>query len=207
MSPTRQRTFLILVILVLAGILTWIGFWQPTLPKQEINTPPQGGDFNLHSASGPVALKDFRGKLVLLYFGYTRCPDICPTSLGYLALAIGDLTEEERKQLQVIFVSVDPERDDLAHLQTYSHFFHPSFLGISGKPDQVKTIATRYGAAYRRIEGDSSMGYTVDHTADVYVIDQQGKLKDKITHGTPPEKMIEIFRRYLSITNVTGESP
>jgi protein SCO1/2 len=197
MAPSVQRNLLITASLILAALLIGIGVWQPSTPKPKADGEPLGGDFRLQSADGPVALSDFRGKLVLLYFGYTRCPDICPTTLGYLAIALEGLSEKERQQLQVIFVSVDPERDDLAHLQTYARFFHPSFLGISGQPDAVKAIATRYGAAYHRVEGDSSMGYSVDHTADLYMIDQAGKLQGRITHGTAPEDMVRRFRPYL----------
>ena len=102
---------------------------MPALPT---TSAPTGGDFTLQSATGPVTLKDYRGKVVLLYFGYTYCPDICPTSLTATAQALGQLAPAELARVQTLFVSVDPERDTPARLKDYGAFFHPSIIGVTG---------------------------------------------------------------------------
>ena len=199
-----QRTALSLIIGLLALGLGWITlFWNPqveTFPPHRglsLADPPAGGDFVLKSSRGPVALRDHRGKVVVLYFGYTLCPDICPTSLGYLSVALSALRSEELQQVQGLFVSVDPERDDLERLQRYGEYFHPRILGITGTPDQVSAVARQYGAAHQRTETDSALGYVVDHSAFTYVIGPDGKLRRTLPHGTPPEQILQAVRDLL----------
>ena len=154
------------VVAALAGVLVWlVWFWTPPGTPQ-LAAPPTGGDFTLTSVQGPVSLHDYRGKVVLVYFGYTYCPDICPTALAFAAQALSLLSPEERKQVQLLFVSVDPERDTPAHLEEYVHYFAPDFIGVTGDDAALKEIAGRYGAAFRREPmADSATGYLVDHTA------------------------------------------
>jgi protein SCO1/2 len=135
--------------------------------------------------------------VVLLYFGYTMCPDICPTALAFLAQALSTLEPGELEQVQVVFVSVDPERDTPERLESYSAFFHNNILGITGTPEQVAEVAGMYGAAYRRVDTDSAVGYVVDHTSLVYVIDQEGKLLDSMPHGTAPDVIVNTVRSLL----------
>lgn len=159
---------------------------------------PAGGDFTLQSDSGPVGLADFRGKVVVLYFGYTACPDICPTSMATLKAALEQLTPEEVQHIQGIFISVDPERDKLEQVQRYVHHFHPAIVGVSGSLDELQTIARQYGAFFHKVEmAGSSMGYTIDHSATLYVIDRQGRLRDRIQHAVPPSELAEAIRRVL----------
>ncbi len=184
--------------------------WDPVpdqaAPHQALDLaqPPTGGDFTLRSEEGPVSLADFRGKVVLVYFGYTWCPDICPLNLGYLRLALDSLTPEEREQVQVIFISVDPERDTPERLREYTAYFAPDFLGLTGTPEQVAQTAALYGAAYRRgEEGGSAMGYSVDHSAFTYLLDRSGALQQALEHATPPERIATAIRSQLTV----GESP
>jgi protein SCO1/2 len=158
---------------------------------------PTGGDFTLQSSKGPFSLESQRGKVVLLYFGYTMCPDICPTALAFLGQALSTLEPGELEQVQVVFVSVDPERDTPERLELYSTYFHKSILGVTGTPQEVAEVAGMYGAAYRRVESDSAVGYMVDHTSLVYVIDQDGKLLDSMPHGTAPEVIVKTVRPLL----------
>ncbi len=187
------------LILMLAVALAWLSLlWHPEKTASiKIKEAPKGGDFVLNSASGPVSLDSMRGKVVVLYFGYTMCPDVCPTSLTLLASALNELSKEELEQVRGLFISVDPDRDSLEHLQTYAAFFHPNLQGISGTREQVAAVAKQYGAAYRKSEGDSAMGYVVDHTADLYVIDQNGQLHDSVRHGAPPSEILKVLRRVL----------
>ncbi|HIP53734.1 MAG TPA: SCO family protein [Chromatiales bacterium] len=197
-----KRSLLWGAIVLLSGLLIGLLFWSPKTNETHTALPlaeaPAGGDFVLRSAGGPIALKDLRGKVVVLYFGYTWCPDICPTSLGYLSAALEQLTPEELARVQPIFVSVDPERDNLERLEEYAAYFHISIIGVTGTPEEVAEVASRYGAAYRRSEqSDSAMGYVIDHSADLYLIDIHGRLVKTLPHGTPPAKLVQALRELL----------
>lgn len=137
-------------------------------------SPQKATDFTLTSAAGPVSLSDYEGKVVLLYFGYTFCPDVCPGTLADLGYVLRELGRNA-DQVQVIMVTVDPERDTPAQLADYVTHFHPSFIGLSGTEQEIAAVAAQYGVYYERHEGTAATGYLVDHTARVFVIDQQGE--------------------------------
>jgi protein SCO1/2 len=125
------------LVLLLSVLLAWMLLGWDTVPDDaslhealELVHPPQGGDFTLSSSAGRVSLTDFRGKVVLIYFGYTWCPDICPLNLSCLSLALDGLTPREREQVQVLFVSVDPDRDTPQRLHRYTAHFAPDILGL-----------------------------------------------------------------------------
>ena len=184
---------------VLALLLIWvIWFWHPASDQARqplfLASAPVGGDFTLHSADGPVALKDLRGKVVLVYFGYTFCPDICPTSLAYTSQALGQLSKDELAHTRVLFISVDPERDTLKKLKEYGEFFHPNILGVTGSPQEIAAAAKLYGASYSKQNTGSAGGYVVDHSAATYVVDPTGKMVATLQHGTPPAEIIKAIR-------------
>lgn len=154
-----------------------------------------GGDFVLQSAEGPVSLSNYKDKIIVLYFGYAFCPDVCPTSLGLLSLALGKLKPEELNKIQAFFISVDPERDTVEKLKTYAAAFHPSIKGITGTPDEIAKLAKQYGVMYMKVDlPNSAMGYSVDHSSRYYVVDSDGKVKNFIEHGTDPEKIAATLR-------------
>ena len=175
------------------------------------NPHSTGGDFSMQAQSGPVSLKDFRGKVVLIYFGYTMCPDICPTNLAMMSNAFMQLEETpEGKQIlanvQGIFISVDPQRDTLKRLAEYVGYFHPSLIGLTSTPEAIKEVADRYGAAYQKvIQDDSATNYVVDHSSETYVVDPQGKLVERLPHAAPPEQILAAIRKYSSQTTVQSE--
>ena len=189
------------VAVLLAALIAGLGlFWHPEAPARPLPVPalPAGGDFTLQSAGGPVALADFRGKVVLLDFGYTYCPDICPTALAATAEAIEQLEPDERARFAALFVSVDPQRDTPARLREYTAFFHPAIVGVTGSAEQVADVARRYGAFYARQPADTAGGYVVDHSADLYVVDRDGRVVDKLAHGTPPVRIASALRRAMT---------
>lgn len=162
---------------------------------------PQGGDFTLQSLSGPVSLADFRGKVVMIYFGYTMCPDICPTNLAIMADALRQLDKEALQKgatpaVQGIFISVDPQRDTPLRLSEYVGYFHESIIGLSATPKQIKEVAQRYGVAYQRAIDNSASQYAVDHSSETYIVDAQGKLVQRLPHATPPEKLVATIKQY-----------
>jgi len=202
MSGFVRKSILNAAILLLAGLLVWVTFYWDPAPKQshdelKISSAPQGGDFSFVSYKGPISLQQLRGKVVALYFGYTQCPDICPTSLGYLNLALAKLSAEELAGFQGLFVSVDPKRDSLQRLKDYGEYFNPAILGVTGSVTQIDEAVKRYGAAYRISDTGSQMGYIVDHSADTYLIDRQGRLRAVLPHGTAPMEVLTELRKLL----------
>ena len=200
-----NKASLYALVIALLALLTWTAFlWEPGRPQGDGHQPldlaarPEGGDFTLNSAQGPVALQDLRGKVVLLYFGYTYCPDVCPTNLGYIALGLERLTRQQQEQVQVLFISVDPERDKPERLAEYGSYFHPKVIGVTGAPQELERIAALYGAAYRRVEQpDSAAGYLVDHSSYTYLIDSAGNLNTILDHATTPERIAAAVQALL----------
>ena len=176
-------------------------FWTPTRTLHQPLGASQavpGGDFTLRSPNGFTSLHDYKGKVVLLYFGYTFCPDICPTSLGFTSQALSTLTPDEAKKVQMLFVTVDPERDTLDKLKTYTAYFHPNILGLTGTPEEIKAVARQYGVMYAKQDTGSAGGYVVDHSAYTYVITPDGSLFKSLDHGTPPAQVLEAIRAAMS---------
>ncbi len=198
MSERILIALAVALALLVAGVAV---FWQPELPDRPLPKArlAAGGDFTLQSAGGPVSLGDYRGRVVLVYFGYTYCPDICPTSLAATSEGLKQLTPEEQARVAMIFISVDPKRDTPARLKEYAEFFHPSIVGVTGTPEQIAEIARRYGVFYAEQKVDTAGdGYVVDHSADTYVIAPDGQLVGKIAHATPPDQVVVALRKYLN---------
>lgn len=142
-------------------------------------------DFTLQGVDGPVSLRDFRGQTVLLFFGYTFCPDVCPTTMSDLAQAM-QLLGRQADRYQVIMVSVDPERDTPEKINAYARHFDERFIGLSGSPDEIAQAATLYGVYYEKQAGTAASGYLVNHTATVMVLDRKGYLRLLLPFGTSP---------------------
>lgn len=177
---------IVLGIIVVLALFAWLVL--PRLRPYQFNgTPIQSvmaaTEFTLTSADGPVSLSDYRGKLVLLYFGYTFCPDVCPTTLSDVNRALAQLGDKA-EDVQLIMVSVDPARDTPEKLTEYVEFFNPTFVGVTGPDDEVRQVATLYGIWYEAHEEEGASGYLVDHTATLNVIDEEGHLKLLIGYGT-----------------------
>ena len=194
----NSKTLPIVAFVALAGLLTWLlVIWQPdsghTTLDPVVAGKPEGGDFTV----GDFRLDSLRGKVVLLYFGYMGCPDICPTSLSDMGRALKLLNEEELTRVSGLFVSVDPERDTPEGLTNYSNYFHPNILGRTGAKAEVDQAVMRYGAAYRMVDHDSAGGYQVDHTANIYVITPDGRWVDTLPYGVAPEKIVTATRAAL----------
>ena len=142
-------------------------------------------------------LSEMRGKVVLLFFGYTSCPDVCPTTLAELNQTLGKLNEKDVDQVQVLFVTVDPGRDTPERVQQYVYHFNSGFIGLSGTEPELQKIWDEYGV-YRLIVGSpSAAGYTVDHTARVTLIDQKGNLRVAFGFDTPVDDIVHDLRLVL----------
>ena len=158
-----------------------------------IDSDKPSADFTLTSADGPVRLSDFAGKTVAIYFGYTYCPDVCPTALASLAQARKNLGDEA-DNLQVIMVSVDPERDTPDRLKTYVTTFDPSFIGVTGTPEEIQAVATAYGVYYEKQPVEGAAGYLVDHTAAILVLDGDRYLKRMLPYNLTGQQLAQELR-------------
>jgi len=156
-----------------------------------------GGDFSLTGKDGKkVNLNDYRGKVVLMTFGYTYCPDVCPTILSHLKILLRQLGDSA-SQVQVLFVTVDPERDNPDHLYEYVSYFHPSFVGLTGSEEEIAKVAKLYGAAYVKQEVESMSGYFFAHSDTIYLIDPEGRIRGLFNPRTPFQKLSEGVKQLL----------
>jgi len=157
-----------------------------------------GGDFTLTDHTGsPWSTAGSRGKVIVLTFGYTHCADVCPTALATIAAAMGQLDSDSAK-VQPLFVSLDPDRDTQQTLASYVPWFHTSMIGLTGTPDQLAEIAGRYRVRYQFVGKGETEHYSLDHSANLYVLDMSGELVRVIPHGLPPQVLTKAIRAALS---------
>lgn len=198
-APWR-RTALLLAVLLAAGLAACSEkvtheFGGAVLESQE--TLP---DFTLTAADGPVSLSDFRGQYVFLYFGYMFCPDFCPTTMAKLAKVHRDLGEDAAR-MQVVMVSVDPERDTPDALAKYAAAFNPTFVGITGTKEEIDHAGEPYGLFYERHEGSPASGYLVDHSTRTYLIGPDGRALVAYPHDAPADSILADLRWLIDQAN------
>lgn len=170
-----------------------LGCSQPpqtqTLVGTDITGASLSGKFTLTDHTGQVRhLEDFKGKVVAVFFGYTRCPDVCPTTMMSLASAMKVLGDKA-KEVQVLFITVDPERDTEEILAQYVPSFDPSFIGLVGTQAQLKEATRNYRAVYRKQPTADGSSYTMDHSAGVYVFDRKGEIRAFLRHDQTPAEL------------------
>ena len=156
-----------------------------------------GGNFSLTGPEGKtVSLEDFRNKLVLIYFGYTFCPDVCPVTLSNLKLLMLSL-QEKAEDVQVIFISIDPERDTYQKLKDYVPYFHPTFIGLTGSEAELASVAKKYQTFYLKQKVESEAGYLMAHTDVVILVDQNGKYRGRYKSKYDLDKLTTDIRWLL----------
>lgn len=159
---------------------------------------PPAAEFTLERSDGTsFQLSQMRGRVVLLFFGYTSCPDICPATLAELNQAMGKLRESEADRVQVVFVTVDPERDTPERTQEYVNHFNPGFIGLSGTEEQLAKVWSDYGVFREIVEGTSALGYIVNHTARVTLIDGNGNMRISFGFDTPVDDIVHDLKLIL----------
>jgi protein SCO1/2 len=157
---------------------------RPQFKAIDLTGADYAKDFQLTDHNGQVrSLKDFKGKLVVMFFGYTQCPDVCPTSMAELAEA-KKLMGPDGEKVQGIFVTVDPERDTPQVLKAYMANFDPGFLALRGTPEQLSAMANDFKVYYKKVDGKSPTSYTMDHSAASMVYDTEGRLRLYTRYGT-----------------------
>jgi protein SCO1 len=188
----------LLTILGIALLMVACADPPPAFHGVDITGSGWGLDFALADHRGqPRRLADFRGQAVVLAFGYTRCPDICPTTLATLAETM-KLLGKDAGRVQVLFVTIDPERDSAEHLANFVPWFDARFLDLWGDVATIAATAREFHVFYQKQETGSAAGYAMDHTAGGYVFDPQGRLRLFERHGDPPQAIADDLRLLLA---------
>ncbi|MBK8035145.1 MAG: SCO family protein [Anaerolineae bacterium] len=187
----KQFVFVLLGLLLLAGCSGATPAATPTpdyadeLMGAVYDPPRELQEFNLDSTTGAAfELSAYSGDVILLYFGYRSCPDFCPTTFAELRRVMNDLGDLAEK-VQVVFVTIDPDRDTLDLLGLYTAAFNPDFIGLRGEGDTLQAVMDQFGVvAEKQVLGDDPQAYLMDHTASVFLIDPQGRLLSQYLYGT-----------------------
>ncbi|MFO7255608.1 MULTISPECIES: SCO family protein [Limnochorda] len=200
--PARRRMLVeiaLVIVIAVAGV-TWAYTSRPAPAFHGRLLEPlrEAPVFSLTDHQGePFHLADQRGKAVLLFFGYTTCPDVCPATLGTLGQMKRQLGADGER-VEVVFITVDPERDTPARLAEYLGYFDPSAIGLTGPPEELARVREAYGVYAERVNDPQAPGgYWMNHTATVLLIDPEGRLRLSYTFGSAPAEIAEDVRRIL----------
>jgi len=197
----KKRFYLLFATLFASVLLAGCG--KPAAPKLEFKNMDVTGaayarEFSLTDHTGQRrTLADYKGKLVLMFFGYTQCPDVCPTTMADMAQVMKEMGPQA-DQVQVLFVTVDPERDTQKLLAEYVPAFDKRFVGLYGTLAETAKVAKEFKVYYAKVEGETDSSYTVDHTAGTYVFDREGKIRLFIRHGETPAAIAHDLKLLLS---------
>ena len=196
--PSRRLT--LAALLTVAGMAVLSAGCTPSAPAfngVDITGASYARDFALTDAAGKRrTLAEFRGKLVVVFFGFAQCPDICPTTLADLA-QVKKRLGSDGERIQVVFITVDPERDSPQVLASYVPAFDPSFIGLTGSSEEIAAAAREFKVFFQKVAGKTETSYTIDHTAGAYVFDREGRVRLFIRHGTGAEAIAADLQRLL----------
>jgi protein SCO1/2 len=200
-SPRRRATLRAGAALALAGLLTGLTAGcqrkQLAFNSTDVTGSDIGGDLNLTDHNGVKReMADFRGKAVVVFFGFIQCPDVCPTTLANFAEVMKRLGPEADK-VQVVFVTVDPERDTAAVMKEYVTQFDPRFLGLSGSAEDTARVAKSFKVFYAKVPGKEPGSYSMDHSAGIYIFDPKGNLRLYGRHTATPDALASDIRQLL----------
>ena len=188
---------LAIVVLALVGLAS-CGRSAPSFQGTELNPPPPATDFSLTDQHGDTfRLSDQRGQVVLLFFGYTHCPDVCPTTLARWK-QVRDALGEDAKRVRFVFITVDPERDTPERLQQHLAVFSPDFIGLTGTPDELEPVYSSYHIYHEKAEAaGSAIDYVVNHSSSVLIVDPQGRWRLSYSFETPVDDIVHDIRELL----------
>ncbi|HXP75376.1 MAG TPA: SCO family protein [Stellaceae bacterium] len=201
MPPATKRGLiaLFLGLAVLLGVLAYDfrAFFPSGLDGEQVAPVSIGGEFTLVDQNGVTRHpQDFRGKLMLVYFGYTFCPDACPTALQDMSRAI-DLLGAKGDDVRPIFITIDPARDTVEQMKLYASNFHPSLIALTGTPEQIAEAAKAYRVYYAKSSSTSGTDYLMDHTVFIYLMGRDGKYLSHFPPGTTAEQMAAAIEKRL----------
>lgn len=192
------RLLFVVVIFFAIGSLTALVLRPGEAPVQT-SKALIGGPFSLTNQDGKrVTQDDFRGKFMLVAFGYTACPDVCPAELQTMTNAMEALGAKA-DQVNPVFITIDPERDNVAQVAEYVRNFSPRFIGLTGTPEEIKQAARSYRVYYAKGEDKgSALGYLMDHSAFIYLMNPQGEYVTHFAYGAPPEKIAAAIEKAMA---------
>ena len=172
---------------------------KPQFKNTDITGADYAKDFALTDHTGkPRNLADYKGRVVSVFFGFTNCPDVCPSTLAEMKGVLAKLGPEDAKRVQVLFITVDPERDTQALLAQYVPAFDPSFTGLYGDLESTRLVAKNFKVFFQKVPGKTPGSYSVDHSAGSYVYDTQGRLRLFVRHGQPLDGLVADFKLLLA---------
>ena len=158
----------------------------------------RGGDFTLRSPNGPLSLSDLRGKVVLVFFGYTSCPDVCPLSLAKISACLSAMKPEEAEKVRGLFITLEPQRDTVQVLEKYTGYFHPKIIGLTDRSENIDVVAKKYGVRYeRKTTSGAGLGYSISHPTDILIVDPDGTLVGTAAHDVHPDSLLRRVRELL----------
>jgi protein SCO1/2 len=189
----RRRHVIILGAVFAAALLAAFVAFSPMFERPRVvvsGVADVGGPFTLTAHTGErISDQAFRGKFMLVAFGFTHCPDVCPAELQVMTAALDDMGPAGER-VQPLFITIDPERDTADHLAEYMAYFHPRFIGLTGTPDEIASVAKAYHVWYQKVDGDSP-DYVMDHTSIMYLMDPDGAFVQHFSFGTSADTLSE----------------
>jgi protein SCO1/2 len=198
--PTGRRSF---IATAMIGSFAPLGIFgcspgAPSFESTDMTGAAYAKDFRLKDHTGNIkTLADFRGKVVVIFFGFTQCPDVCPTSMSTMA-EVKRLLGDQGNVLQVLFLTVDPERDTLPLLKEYMGNFDSTFLALRPEPDQLKGLADDFKVYYKKVDGKTPTSYSMDHSAGKYIFDTQGRIRLFSNYGTEAKVIASDIKKLLA---------
>lgn len=195
-STTKSSLAILLVgAAILVGAIGFKFWWLNGTIKE--TAPSIGGPFTLTDQYGAIRHDtDFRGKLMLVYFGYTYCPDACPTALHTMAAALDSLGDKQT-DVQPLFITIDPARDTQAQLKLYAENFHPRLIALTGTPEQIASVAKEYRVYYQKVDQGGGNEYLMDHSSVIYLMDRDGRYVAHFVSSATPEAIAAGIKRFL----------
>ncbi|MCE3263364.1 MAG: photosynthetic protein synthase [Pseudoduganella sp.] len=193
-----KKLFAALSMLLALAVLSACGEQQLKFENTDLTGLGYGKGFSLNDHTGkPVTLESYKGKVVVLFFGFTHCPDVCPTTMAEMSAVMKELGPDADK-VQVLFATLDPERDTQELLAQYVPGFDPRFVGLYGTPEQTAATAKEFKVFYQKVAGKTADSYTIDHTAGSYVFDKNGKIRLFLRHGGGPAPIVHDLKLLLA---------
>ena len=200
MSETKVTKILLLALASLSIAIVLAYVFNSTRPLGEKYRPitELGGPFTLYNKQGPFSLSDIQGKVGVLYFGFLNCTEACPASVGVFGAAFSRLTKEEQQRVQLVFISVDPERDSKDDLEEFADYYGRNLIAVSGTQEQVDQVTKDYGVFFDLVDLEgSALNYTVDHSSRFYMVDKAGTLLTTMSHSTTPTELAARIRQMI----------
>jgi protein SCO1/2 len=191
----KPSTFPLIILIISVGLVSFGLYSLNKMPESPY--PGIQGDFALKGADGTLAFKDMLGKVGIIFFGYTHCPDVCPATLVNVGGALRLLNESEQDKVKAVFISLDPERDTPEKATKYAQYFHPRIMGLSGSPEEIEAAARSFLVGYEINKPNAAGNYTISHSTYIFLIRPDGKIGELVSHTSKPEDIAKSIRQWL----------